>query len=234
MTVAPIPAYSTVRSVWLGAGDEPVDIGREEARELARRELSKPSYDRDEPLTTRIIQWVIEQVNQLIDAAAGTLTSGVGIAVLVAVVLAVAVVVILRAGPMARTSARRPGPVLPEHRLTAADHRGTADAAARAGDWNTASVERFRATVASLGERGVLDNRSGRTADEAAREAGAVLTGVAADLRAGAALFDTIRYGGADADSDDHATMQRIDEAAAAADPRAARTRSEAGLSVPR
>ena len=73
-------------------------------------------------------------------------------------------------------------------------------------DWRVAVVERYRAVVAELEERGVIDPRPGRTADEAAADAGAVLPAVAADLGAGARLFDAVHYGNRPASADNDAT----------------------------
>lgn len=218
-----VPQLAVASVPLLPFGEPPVDLGRDAARDAAGRELSKPSYDRDTPLTTRIIRWILEQIERLLDAATGAFSSGMGIAIIVAVVAALAVVVVLRTGPMARSRARRaPGPVLPEQARTAAQYCAAADDAARRSDWNTAVTERFRAIVTDLEQRGVLDARAGRTADEVARDAGTSLADVADDLRTGATMFDAIRYGGADARADDDSTMRRIDRATAEARPRRA------------
>lgn len=214
-----LAALVPVTAAWrLGT---PVDIGRDEARELARDELSKPSYDRDRPWLQRALDWVIEHLARLIDGAAGALSSQVGVAILVALVLAVAVFVILRTGPMARRARQRTDPVFADGRRSSAHHRHAADQAADAGDWRAAVVERFRTVVAVLEERGVIEERSGRTADEVAREAGSVLTRHAVDLAAAAALFDLVLYGNGDATAADHDRLRALDDAvgAARADP---------------
>lgn len=213
----------------------PVDLGRDEARDMARRELSKPSYDRDTPLLTRIARWILDQIERLLEAAGGALSSSLGVAAVIAVVVVLAAVIILRAGPLARSGRQRPGAVLPPQRLTAMQYRAAADEAARRTDWKIAVVERFRAIVAGLDERGVLDVRSGRTADEVAQEAGVALTDLAERLRAGATLFDAVRYGGAAAGAGDDDELRRLDSDTQAARPGPAR-RPEAGptLAVPR
>lgn len=212
----------------------PVDIGRDEARELARDELSKPSYDQDRPILQRILEWIVEQVNRLLDSAVGAFSSRWGIAILVALVIAVAVVVIVRTGPLARRSARKGDPVFADGRRTAAEHRAAADAAATAGEWQQAVVERFRAIVAGLEERGVLDERRGRTADETAREAGALLPAVADDLDHGARLFDAVHYGDHAARSEDDARLRALDAAVAAARPVPGEAIAEPSLAAPR
>ena len=54
----------------------------------------------------------------------------------------------------------------------------------------------MRAIVRSLEERALLDPRPGRTADEAAAEAGRALPAHADRLRAAARDFDDVTYGG--------------------------------------
>ncbi|MBB5788484.1 DUF4129 domain-containing protein [Jiangella mangrovi] len=224
----------------------PVDLGRDEARDLARQELSRPSYERDTPVLTRVLRWIADQVERILDAATGTLSSRAGLAVIVVIAVAFAAVVILRAGPLARRAAERSGAVLPDRPRSASEYRGAADDAAARGDWSTAVVERFRAVVAGLEERGVLDPRPGRTADEAAREASAVLgeislpdgvtTGHAGGggMAVGARLFDGVRYGAATATQDDDRLLRSLDQAVEAARPRRDQHINGTVLAVPR
>lgn len=204
----------------LWRGDTPVDLGRDEARELARRELAKPAYDRDRPFLERAIDWIVEQLDRLLSSAAGTISSGYGAAILVALVVAVVVVVIVRTGPLSRRAKGRRQTVFPDARRTAAEYRAAADRAARDHDWATAVVERFRAIVARLEEDGVLEPRTALTADEAAREAGASFPAQAGDLDRAAAVFDAVLYGehAADAGDDDH--LRRLDDELARTRPR--------------
>jgi hypothetical protein len=224
----------------------PVDLGRDEARDLARQELSRPSYERDTPIFTRVLRWIADQVDRILDAATGTLSSQVGLAVIVVIAVAFAAVVILRAGPLARRAAERSGAVLPDRPRSAAEYRAAADDAAATGHWTTAVVERFRAVVAGLEERGVLDPRAGRTADEAAREATAVLGEIplpdgvdvtpadGGGMHAGARLFDGVRYGGAAATRHDDRLLRELDRAVLEARPHSGPAAGDAVLAVPR
>jgi hypothetical protein len=202
-----------------GGADVPVELGRDEARELAIRELANPAYDADPPLLQRVVEWIINWIQELIGRTAGALDGAVGIAILLAVLALVVIVVVLRMGPLARRRMRSE-PLFPSGRRTAAEYRAAADAAAAREDWSTAVIERYRATVVAFEERGLLDLRPGRTADEAAAEAGAVLPELLSDLTAGSILFDGIRYGGRDATAADDARMRRLDDNALAARPR--------------
>jgi hypothetical protein len=198
--------------------DVPVQLGRDEARELAARELAHPSYDAEPPLLQRVVEWIIGRLQELIDRTAGALDGAVGVAILLVVLALVVVVVLLRIGPLARRRTRS-DPLFPTGRRTAAEYRAAADAAAAHGDWSTAVIERYRAVVATFEERGLLDPRPGRTADEAAADAGAVLPVLRADLLARAGLFDAVRYGGKQASTADDAQMRRLDQAAQEARP---------------
>ena len=87
---------------------------------------------------------------------------------------------------------------------SAAEHRADAERAAAAGDWEEAVRQRFRALVRALEERDVLDERPGRTADEAAAEAARSMPASAAELAWAARQFDDVAYGGR------HATQARL------------------------
>ena len=222
----------------------PVDLGRDEARDLARQELSRPSYERDTPIFTRVLRWIGDQVERILDAASGTLSSRAGLAIIVVIAVVFAAIVILRAGPLARRAADHSGAVLPDRPRSAAEYRAAADTAAARGDWTTAVVERFRAVVAGLEERGVLDPRAGRTADEAAREAtdvlgeiplpdGVAVTPAGGGMHSGARLFDGVRYGGASATRDDDRLLRELDRAVAGAKPRPEQAAGDPVLAVP-
>lgn len=191
----------------------PVELGRDEARLRARAELADPSYDAEPSLLERAAAWLLEQLGRLVDASAGASPAAwVGLGLMLAVLLLGVLVVRRRVGPLAR-SARRGDPVFGSRALGAAEHRAAADEAAGQGDWTRAVVERYRALVRGLEERAVLDARPGRTADEAAREAGTQLPDLAADLLAGSRLFDAVRYGGHPCGAPDHERLLALDDA---------------------
>lgn len=174
-----------------------LDPDRATARRWAVEELSDRAYVQAQPgLAERVIGWVLEQLQQLVDRAGGAST-GTGLVVGLAVVAVVVVLALLVAGPLrrrARTSSRGGG-VFGSSLRTAAEHRSRAERAAREGRWDVAVQDRFRAIARALEERVVLDVRPGRTADEVAREAGDVLPGTAGALDLAAQVFDDITYG---------------------------------------
>lgn len=196
----------------------PVDLTREQAAELARRELAKSAYHPDDgDWFTRIGRWLIEHVSALLDRAAAVSPGGyLGLAVLLVAIVGVVVLVRLRTGPLARGHRER-GRVLPDVRRSAADHRAAADRAAAAGRWSEAVIERMRALARGLEERTVVDERPGRTAEELAAEVRLALPDAAPLVTAAAAVFDEVRYGGRAARPEDHDVVARADAAAASA-----------------
>lgn len=189
-------------------------VGRDEARQAAERELSKGVYHQNEPgPVERAVNAVIDWISDFLDRIAGGTPGGsLGALVLLAIVVAVAAVVVWQTGPVRRGARRRPALLELSGDADAAEHRRRADEHAAAGRYAEAVRERMRAIVRELETRGVLDPRPGRTADEVAREAAAAVPTVSADLRAAAAIFDEIWYGGRAATAQADALMRQADD----------------------
>ncbi|MFJ6846301.1 DUF4129 domain-containing protein [Streptomyces griseoluteus] len=196
-----------------GSGDEPpVTVPRDPAREAARRELAKRMYHENDPsLFQRALNAFWEWLGRLL-AKAASATPGGSLGLLVVVLCVIAVLAALwwrlgtpRRGPVAAA------PLFDERPRTAAEHRAAADAHAAQGHWNQAVQERMRAIVRALEERALLDVRPGRTADEAAAEAGRALPAHADALHAAARHFDDVTYGGRAADQETYRRVARLD-----------------------
>ena len=198
----------------------PVDLGREAAQQAAREELAKQVYREAGPgLVERALRWILDRVTDALDNVAAVSPGGyAGVAVVLLLLVAAAVAIRLRVGPLGRRAAADASLFVGRER-TADEHRAAADAHARAGEWAEALRERLRAVVRSLEERAVLEPRPGRTADEAAAQAGAALPGCAADLAAAARLFDDVWYGGRPAGPAGDTMMRELDRAVADARP---------------
>ncbi|MET9827539.1 DUF4129 domain-containing protein [Streptomyces sp. NPDC006349] len=180
------------------SGDEPpVTIPRDPAREAAQRELSKGMYHENDP------SWFQRALNAFWDwvgelfGKASTATPGGTLGLVVVIVAVVALLGALwwRLGTPRRAPASAPA-LFDDRPRSAADHRAAAQAHAAQGHWNQAVQERMRAIVRSLEERALLDIRPGRTADEAATEAGLALPAHGDRLRTAARDFDDVAYGG--------------------------------------
>ncbi|WP_087509971.1 DUF4129 domain-containing protein [Cellulomonas iranensis] len=195
----------------------PVEPDAATARGWARQELLDPVYHQRQSLLERVIGWIREQLEQLPSIG---MSGGTWLLVVTVVVLVVVLVALRVAGPVRRAARRRSAPLRRgDDRRTADELRAAADAAAREGAWSAAVADRYRAVVRGLEERALLDERPGRTAHAAARDAGAALPAHAAELARGGDLFDDVVYGERPATAEDDATMRALDTAVAAARP---------------
>jgi hypothetical protein len=192
--------------------DVPIDWDREEAARAAAAELAKPEYRQDEdPWPLRLWNWLLETFDELLTDLIGVTPGGpFGLIVLVGLLVLAVVAIRVGLGPFARSAAAEQQLFVGRIR-TAEEHRRAADAAASRGDWDGALTERYRAIVRGLEERGLLDPRPGRTADEAARDAGARLPDLDHDLRSAARAFDDVRYGGRHADAAADRGLRELD-----------------------
>ncbi|MFE6971783.1 DUF4129 domain-containing protein [Isoptericola sp. NPDC057653] len=186
----------------------PVDPDRETAHRWLLEELSRSEYSTAPSLLERLLQWIADLFDGL---SLGGGRFPVAFVVVVAVVL-VAAIAWWVAGPVRLTRSRhRSAVVLGDDARTAEELRAAADAAAGRGDWSTAVLERFRALVRSLEERVVIDERPGRTAQEAAHDAGSRLRVVAGELHGAAGLFDDVCYGTLPARAEDDQRLRDLD-----------------------
>ncbi|MFD5187516.1 DUF4129 domain-containing protein [Streptomyces sp. NPDC058357] len=203
---------TAVRLLIHASSDIPVDTPRVPAREAAEHELSKPMYHENDP---NLLQQGLDKlwgwISDLLDTASGVAPGGpVGLVVLVLIVLGLAAALWWRLGTPHRT-VRSADSLFDDRPRSAAEHRKAAEAHAAAQRWNGAVQERMRAIVRSLEERALLDPRPGRTADEAAAEAGRPLPAHAARLHAAAREFDDVTYGGRTAGQQAYLALRALD-----------------------
>ncbi|WP_227026156.1 DUF4129 domain-containing protein [Streptomyces fodineus] len=196
-----------------GSGDEPpVTIARDPAREAARRELSKRMYHENDPgLFQRALNAFWDWLDRMLGSAASATPGGtVGLIVVVLFVVAVLAALWWRLGTPRRQPASA-AVLFDDRPRSAAEHRAAAEAHAAQSHWNQALQERMRAIVRSLEERTLLDARPGRTADEAAAEAGRALPAHIDRLRAAAREFDDVTYGGRRATEQSYDRIAELD-----------------------
>ncbi|GGT18826.1 DUF4129 domain-containing protein [Streptomyces griseoviridis] len=195
------------------SGEEPpLTTPRDPAREAARRELTKGMYHENDP------SWYQRALNAFWDwiadlfGAAATATPGGTLGLVVVIVAVVLVVAALwwRLGAPRRDPATAAA-LFDDRPRSAAEHRSAAEAHAAQGHWNQAVQERMRAIVRALEERALLDLRPGRTADEAAIEAGRALPAHGDRLRAAARDFDDVTYGGRTATGESYRRVAGLD-----------------------
>ncbi|HEX5331007.1 MAG TPA: DUF4129 domain-containing protein [Cellulomonas sp.] len=200
----------------LAASAVPVTPGADEARSWLEDELLDPAYHSSRSLLQRFLDWLQQQFEGTPRFGAPSLVVA---AVVVGVLLVVAVLAFWVAGPVRRSRRVRTVGALRagDDRRTADQLRSAADQAAAQGQWSLAVAERFRAIVRDLEQRTVLDDRPGRTADEAVDAAAARLPELGADLRRAARRFDDVVYGDEPADASDDTWLRGLDQAVASA-----------------
>jgi hypothetical protein len=208
--------------------DVPVDPDRDEARRLLQDELEKARYQQQESGRAETPEWlkaIYRWFENLLNSLGGEGTVPGWIVLLVIVVVAVLVVLFLVFGVprlRARSGIRSTGEELFEaddHRDAAAMRRD-ADAAARAGRFDAAIAERFRAIARSLHERTLVTTVPGSTAHDVARRAAAPLPEHAEALERAAADFDAVRYLGDPGDRERYERMTALDAAVQRTRPR--------------
>lgn len=197
-------------------GEVPATPDAEEARLRAEEELARPAYHPRESLLSRLWRWLLEHLDprEVVPQAPAWLS-------VLIVVLTLTVLVALLVLLLTRVTGIRRSRV--KDRLLFDDERDAltltraADAAAERGDWVTAVVERFRAIIRSLDERGAIEDYPGMTAHEAAGMAAPAVGPLDEDLRQGADLFDAVRYGHVVSSPDQDAWMRDLADRIASA-----------------
>jgi hypothetical protein len=196
--------------------EPPIDISRDDAASEAAKELSKPLYSQaGDSLLSRAMQKVLQWISDLFSHVAGQSPDGrVGLVTLVGLIALVVLVVLWRAGGL-RTTKTESRTVFDTVRpRTAAEYRAEAEASAAGGDYAVAVRSRFRACVAELTERTVLDDRSGRTAYEAVADAGRAVPALQGPLQPAALVFTEVVYGNRPGTPERYAVVAIADEAA--------------------
>lgn len=170
----------------------------DEARRWAEEELANPRYADAKPtwfdrIAREIGHFIVDLFSQDTGANAGPLGL---IIVSVVIVAALVAALIFWGRPRSARAVRRARKDLLGERddRSAAQLRAEAERSARAGDWDTATILRFRALARGLLERDLIDPAPGATAQAIAREAATVFPVEADAVRRAATAFDDVRY----------------------------------------
>ncbi len=190
----------------------PVTPDPDTARRWAEDELSKSIYRQGESLADRILGWLSDLLNKLLEAGSGGSIPPVGY-LLGAIVVIVLIVIATRIAIPAAQQRRRRGAavLLGDDARTAQQMRDAADAAAHHGDHTVATLEYFRAIVRGCEERVIIDDRAGRTAREAARDIATAVSQQFGELRSAATTFDALCYGHRDGTPEDSSRMKSLE-----------------------
>lgn len=178
-------------------------------RDEIDRILSQPEYrEPPRPIFQRIMDWISERAAELIaDIIGGGRAVVIGwvIAVVVALVvtyLLIRFVTALRGDPSRREAA------MADPRRPAEDWAAEAALFEAAGEWRQALRCRYRALVAHLASRGLVEEIPGRTAGEYRAEVGLNLPSAAEPFAAATLMFEDAWYGGGAVDEVRHAQFR--------------------------
>ncbi len=179
------------------AADLPLpERSSDQVRDAIGEVLARPEYQRPSP---GFVQRLRDAVVDLLERFLTTLLEGGRGTVVAWTILAVAIVAaVLVALRFARGVTRDPGrgvatTAIP--RRGAADWRADAEAAERAGQWRQALRCRYRALVAELADRGLVEEVAGRTAGEYRAEVAGTAPAVAGPFAGATELFERAWYG---------------------------------------
>jgi hypothetical protein len=171
----------------------------QEVREVVREVLSRPEFRPPErSLMERLLDWVLEAVGRLLAALGGSGAGGIVGLVLLALVLVGAGILAARFSRGLTPSPEVAAAVVGGRRRSAAEWRAEAEAQERTGAWRDAVRSRYRALVADLAARGLVEEVPGRTAGEYRSEVGRALPAAASDFAGATELFEVAWYGRAD------------------------------------
>lgn len=191
----------------VGPGDPPAPrIGPDLVRDAADGILSRPEFQEpSKSILQRIQDWLGRVFGRLFDALSGVAGSGpfgwIFVAALAGGILFAAFLIVRR---VRRDPGREPdglpieGPSRP-----AADWRRDAEELERRGDWRGALRAHWRATVADLAERGLVEEVPGRTTGEYRQQVSVSVPDGAADFASATRLFEDAWYAAADVSPED-------------------------------
>ncbi|MCK2036353.1 DUF4129 domain-containing protein [Microbacterium sp. SSW1-49] len=170
----------------------------DEARRWAQEELANPRYADAKPTWFDLFARDIGRFLRDLFTSENGANVGPAALIIVSVIIVAALVIalIIWGRPRRARSVRSArGDLLgAADDRSAAQLRSDADRSARDGDWDTATILRFRALARGLLERDLIDPAPGATAQAIAREASTVFADESSAVRRAAVSFDDVRY----------------------------------------
>jgi hypothetical protein len=170
--------------------------GADAVRRAAHDILSRPEFHTaPESPIDRARHWIGDQINHALNAVlSGTRLGILGIILAVVVVAAIVLLIVLS------VRGTTPNPVRAGYRIggrqqSASDWLADAAAAEARGDWRSALRCRYRALVADLAARGVVEEVAGRTTGEYRAAVGAAVPAVEGEFSSATEMFERAWYG---------------------------------------
>jgi hypothetical protein len=160
----------------------------------------------------RVIDWVLEVIGRLLAALGGSGAGGIVGLILLGLVLLGVAVLVARFSRGLTPSPEVAAAVPAGRRRSAAEWRAEAEAHERAGAWREAVRSRYRALVADLAFRGVVEEVPGRTAGEYRRQVGRALPDAASDFAGATELFEVAWYGRSDTGAQQAAHLRDLSD----------------------
>ncbi|MDQ1396649.1 MAG: hypothetical protein QOG64_1908, partial [Acidimicrobiaceae bacterium] len=177
-------------------------------RGAARQILSRPEFRRPgKSLQQRAFEWIRDRIIHILDAARPGTAIGL---VVVAVGVVVVVFLVVRFGRTVQADPDRAVLVTSDVGRPATDWRAEAAAHEEAGQWRQALRCRYRALVADLAARGLVDEIPGRTSGEYRAEVAMSRPGAAEDFGGATDLFERAWYGSVDAGPDENERFRAL------------------------
>lgn len=186
----------------------------QEIREAAREILQRPEF-REPPrsLYQRLQEALADWLGDLLGRLVGGGTPGFVAWVVLVVALGAAAYLVVRALQLDR---RRGAPSdedsVVQRRRPAAEWEAQAAACEAHGDWRGALRCRYRALIARLAGRGVVEEVPGRTAGEYLTVVHQAAPGAAPDFTGATALFERAWYGNAATGPEENTTFRQLTE----------------------
>lgn len=158
--------------------------------------LARPEFQpAARPLLDRIWSWIVTRLGELLASLTTTAAGSIiGLAIFALILLLLG----LLAARFVRTMSRSPevaAAVVATPRRSAAEWRAEAETHEAAGEWRQAVRCRYRALVADLAGRGVIEEVPGRTSGEYRGEVDHNLPGAAEAFAGATEVFDRAWYG---------------------------------------
>ena len=185
------------------SGRDPDQVSDAVHRVLSRAEYQQPAKPFLIQLRDDVLDWLARALSTVASA-------GIVAWIMLGVVLALVVLVALR---LFREVSRDPATGVSVHLARirpSTEWRAEAEAHERAGEWRPALRCRYRALVADLAGRGLLDEVPGRTAGEYRAELGSSLPAASSSFRHATELFELAWYGHQQTGAGDTARFRQL------------------------
>ena len=189
-------------------------------RDLADRILARAEFGDQRSLLQRAQDWVLDQIDQLVETLLGGSGGGVFGWAVVVVLAALATFFAVRFTRGVRRDPSLAAGVPAAPRRPAEDWRADAEAQERTGNWRAALRCRYRALVADLAGAGLVEEVPGRTAGEYRRQVGDSVPDRAGDFAAATDLFEAAWYGNRPTGADEAQRFRTLAEGVLSGAPR--------------